>query len=79
MPLDYNLRPRKDGNVTVSVADPLNNVVAIWKDVPLMNMVVQFDFQITDEPPIGTWYINVKYDGTRSSLQVSIQQIKDIL
>ncbi|XP_022688740.1 alpha-2-macroglobulin-like isoform X4 [Varroa jacobsoni] len=69
MPLDYNLRPRKDGNVTVSVADPLNNVVAIWKDVPLMNMVVQFDFQITDEPPIGTWYINVKYDGTRSSLQ----------
>ncbi|OQR67004.1 ovostatin-like, partial [Tropilaelaps mercedesae] len=69
MPLDYNLRPQSGGNVTVSIADPLNNVVATWHDVALTDMVVQFNFQLTEEPSLGKWYINVKYNGKKSSPQ----------
>lgn len=75
MPLDHNLRPRSGGNVTVSIADPLNNVVANWKDVALIDMIVQFDLQLTEEPPMGTWHITVKYDVNKASGEVSFSTI----
>lgn len=65
--------------MTVSIADPLNNVVASWKDVPLIDMVVQFDFQLTEEPPMGTWHINVKYDDKKSPEEVCAFAVSFIL
>lgn len=72
MPLSANLRPRNGGSISVSVNDPLNNVVANWADVKFTDMVMQFDFQLISEPALGTWFINVRYEENGLPLVSSI-------
>jgi hypothetical protein len=62
MPLDYNLRPKNGGKLSMTINDPLNNVVANWADVAFTDMVMQFNFDLNEEPALGSWYVNVRYE-----------------
>lgn len=65
--LDSNLKPfNQQGNmIQIHIRDPRNNRLKQFKNITLVKGVYKNCYQLTENPPFGTWRINVYINNTK--------------
>ncbi|CAG0922486.1 unnamed protein product, partial [Notodromas monacha] len=71
-----DLRPSLEPIADVWLEDTTGTRVAQWKNVPVIAYVgiAQMEFQLSEEPPQGTWFIKAKVDGQTEMKTIQVSE-----
>ncbi|KAJ6219175.1 hypothetical protein RDWZM_004987 [Blomia tropicalis] len=58
--VDHNLVPSIKGPVDIFIKDPIENLIKQWKNQSMHMGVVENELQLSEQPPLGDWSIEVK-------------------
>ena len=58
--VDHNLVPSIEGPVDIFIKDPIENLIKQWKNQSMHMGVVENELQLSEQPPLDDWSIEVK-------------------
>ncbi|CAB4022747.1 CD109 antigen-like, partial [Paramuricea clavata] len=62
------------GKMTLTISDPKNNKLAMWKDENTASGVVSKDFELSSQPNIGKWKISVDIEGQTKETTFEVKE-----
>lgn len=72
--LDSQTRPFKTDKIEIFITDGAQNRIKQFEKVKLVKGIFSNEFQLSDEPVLGSWMIHVKVDGEESQKTFDVEK-----